>query len=60
MGQSHDRTLVVGRMSQLGHKTKLASKSITEKYKILKEVDKGNSCAFVPKKHNIPKQTLSN
>ena len=47
-------------MSQLGHKRKLASKSITEKYKILKEVDKGNSCAFVAKKHNIPKQTLSN
>ena len=52
--------MVVGRMSQLGHKRKLASKSITEKYKILKEVDKGNSCAFVAKKHNIPKQTLSN
>ena len=47
-------------MSQLGHKRKLASKSITEKYKILKEVDKGNSCAFVAKKHNILKQTLSN
>ena len=47
-------------MSQLGHKRKLTSKSITEKYKILKEVDKGNSCAFVAKKHNIPKQTLSN
>ena len=47
-------------MSQLWHKRKLDSKSITEKYKILKEVDKGNSCAFVPKKHNIPKQTLSN
>ena len=47
-------------MLQLGHKRKLASKSITEKYKILKEVDKGNSCAFVAKKHNIPKQTLSN
>ena len=47
-------------MSQLGHKRKFASKSITEKYKILKEVDKGNSCAFVAKKRNIPKQTLSN
>ena len=55
----HDRT-VVGRMSQLGHKRKLASKSITEKYKIPKEVDKDNSCAFVAKKLNIPKQTLSN
>ena len=47
-------------MLQLGHKRKLASKPITEKYKILKEVDKGNSCAFVTRKHNIPKQTLSN
>ena len=47
-------------MSQLVHKRKLASKSITEKYKILKEVDKGNSCAFVAKKRSIPKQTLSN
>ena len=53
-------TLIDGRMLQLGHKRKLASKSITEKYKILKEVDKGNSCAFVAKKHSIPKQTLSN
>ena len=44
----------------LGQKRKLASKTITEKYKILKEIDKGNSCAFVAKKHNIPKQTLSN
>ena len=47
-------------MSQLGHKRKLASKSITEKYKTLKEVDKSNSCAFLAKKHNIPKQALSN
>ena len=46
-------------MSQLGHKRKLAAKLITEKYKILKEVDKDSLCAFVAKKHNIPKQTLS-
>ena len=50
----------VGRMSQLGQKRKLTMKSITEKYIILKEVDKGTSCASVAKKHNIPKQTLSN
>jgi len=50
----------VGRMSQLGQKRKLTMKSITEKYIILTEVDKGNSCASVAKKHNIPKQTLSN
>ena len=31
-------------MLQVVHKRKLASKSITEKYRILKEVDKGNSC----------------
>ena len=37
-------------MLQVVHKRKLASKSITEKYKILKEVDKGNSCASVAKK----------
>ena len=37
-------------MLQVVHKRKLVSKSITEKYKILKEVDKGNSCASVAKK----------
>ena len=47
-------------VNMLGQKRKLASKTITEKYKILKEIDKGNSCAFVAKKHNVPKQTLSN
>ena len=52
--------LCCGKMSQLGNKRKLNSKSITEKYKILKEVDKGNSCASVATKYSIPKQTLSN
>lgn len=47
-------------MSQLGNKRKLATKSIIDKYKILKEVDKGNSCAAVAREYNIPKQTLSN
>ena len=45
-------------MLQIVGKQKLISKSITEKYKIFKEVDKGNSCASVAKKHNILKQTL--
>ena len=44
--ESHD----VGRMLQVIHKRKLTSKSITEKHKILKEVDKGNSYALVVKK----------
>ena len=44
--ESHD----VGRMLQVVHKPKLTSKSITEKHKILKEVDKGNSYALVVKK----------
>lgn len=39
---------------------KLVSKSIGEKYKILKEIDEGSSCTTVRKKYDIPKQTLSN
>ena len=49
-----------GRMLQVVHKQKITSKLITEKYKILKEVDKCNSYASVAKKHNIPKKPLSN
>ena len=47
-------------MLQVAHKRKLTSKSITEKYKILKEVDKSSSCASVGEKHYITKQKLSN
>ena len=47
-------------MSQIGNKRKLATKSIIEKYKILKEVDGGNSSASIARKYNIAKQTLSN
>ena len=47
-------------MLQVVHERKLTSKTITEKCKILREVDKDISCASVAKKHNIPKQTLSN
>ena len=46
-------------MSHVAHK-KITSKSIIEKYKILKEVDKGSSCASVAAKYSTPKQTLSN
>ena len=47
-------------MSQIGNKRKLATKSIIKKYKILKEVDGGNSSASIARKYNIAKQTLSN
>lgn len=39
---------------------KLTSKTIAEKYKILKEIDEGSSCVAVRRKYDIPKQTLSN
>ena len=35
------------------------TRTIHEKYKILKEIDKGSSCASVAMNYNIPKQTLS-
>ena len=47
-------------MLQVVHKQKITSKLITEKYKILKEVDKCNSYASVAKKYNILKKPLSN
>ena len=47
-------------MLQVVYKQKLTLKSIAEKYKIIKEVNIGNSCASVAKTHNIPKQTLLN
>ena len=42
-----------------GCKKKLKTRTITEKYKILKEVDKGESSAFISKKYDIAKQALS-
>ena len=39
---------------------KLVSKTIVEKYKILKEIDDGSSCVSVRRKYDVPKQTLSN
>ena len=43
----------MGKTSQLGNKRKFVSKSITEIYNILIEVDEGNWCAFVAKKNTI-------
>ena len=42
-----------------GCKRKLKTRTITEKYKILKEVEKGESSASISRKYGIPKQTLS-
>ena len=42
-----------------GCKRKLKTTTITEKYKILKEVKKGESSASISKKYGVPKQTLS-
>ena len=40
-------------------KRKLKTKTITEKYKVLKDVEKGQSSASISKKYGVPKQTLS-
>ena len=42
-----------------GCKRKLKIRLITEKYKILKEVEKGESSASISKKYGVPKKTLS-
>ena len=42
-----------------GCKRKLKTRTITEKYKILKEAEKGELSAFISKKYSVPKQTLS-
>ena len=42
-----------------GCKGKLKTRTISEKYKILQELDKGESCACIAKKYDIAKQTLS-
>ena len=42
-----------------GRKRKLKTRTITEKYKILKEAEKGESSASISKKYGVPKQTLS-
>ena len=38
-----------------GEKRKIQSRTIVEKYEILKEIEKGESCAAVSRKHSIPK-----
>ena len=38
---------------------KLKTGTITEKYKILKKIEKGESSASISKKYGVPKQTLS-
>lgn len=45
----------VCKMPQVGNMRKFNSKSITEKQKIVKKVDKGNSCASVAAKYSIQK-----
>ena len=40
-------------------KCKLHTRIITEKYKILKEIDKGETCIAISRKHEFPKQMLS-
>ena len=37
---------------------KLKTKSVLEKYKILKEFEKGETCASIVRKHGIAKQNL--
>ena len=44
-------------MSKVAGKRKLKTRTITEKYKFLKEIDKGEM--FISQKYGIPKQTLS-
>ena len=39
---------------------KLKTKTVLEKYKILKEIEKGETCASIVRKYGIAKQTLSN
>ena len=42
-----------------GCKRKLKTRTTTAKYKILKEVEKGESSVSISKKYGVPKQTLS-
>ena len=39
---------------------KLKTKTVQEKYKILKEIEKGETCASIFRKHGIANQTISN
>ena len=39
---------------------KLKTKTVLEKYKIPKEIEKVETCASIVRKHGIAKQTISN
>ena len=39
-------------------KRKLQTRTLNEKYDILKEIDTGNKCATAIRDYNVPKQTL--
>ena len=56
----HDKILFYqDKISEIvGCKRKFTTTTIAEKYKILKEVDKGESSASISKKYGIAKQTL--
>ena len=42
----------------MASKRKLQTKNVTEKYEILKEIDKRMNCATAICDYNVPKQTL--
>ena len=42
-----------------GCKRKLKTRTVTEKYKILKEVGKGESSGSISRKYGVPKQALT-
>ena len=44
-------------VSKMAGKRKLNTKTLIEKYNILKEIDKGETCVSISQKHGIPKQT---
>ena len=44
--------------SKMASKRKLQTRTLTEKYTILKEIDNGKKCAAVIRDYNIPKHTL--
>ena len=43
---------------KLASKWKLQTRTVAEKYEILKEIDKGMNCATAIRDYNVPQQTL--
>ena len=43
---------------KMASKRKLQTRTLTEKYDILKEIDNGKKCALAIRDYNEPKQTL--